>query len=83
MMNFGKNRAKLTTEELFEFTEVLAQRYNEVLKSETFTLHKLKEIWVYMSENYKNSKKITKSIKKANKISEFLNAVNSLPEITE
>ena len=74
---------KLSTKDVVVFTEALANNYNEILKSETFTLHKLKEIWVYMSENYKNSKKITKSIKKANKISEFLNAVNSLPEITE
>ena len=36
-----------------------------------------------MAENYKDNKKITKSIKKANKISELLNAVNNLPEVTE
>ena len=60
--------ARLSTKEVVEFTEALAYNYNNVLKSETFTLHKLKEIWVYMAENYKDNKKITKSIKKANKI---------------
>ena len=78
-----KGGAKITTKEVVEFTEALAHNYNEVLKSETFTLHKLKEVWVYMSKNYKDNKKITKSIKKANKISDFLNVVNNLPEITE
>lgn len=76
-----KGGARLTTEELVMFTEKLVRNYNEVLKSDTFTLHKLKEVWTYAVLNYPDNKKISKSIKKSNKIPEFLNAVNSLPEI--
>lgn len=77
-----KGGAKLSAKELILFTERLAQNYNEVLKSETFTLHKLKEIWTYAIQNYPNEKKIAKTIKKSNKISEFLNAINCLSEIS-
>lgn len=75
-----KGGAKLTSEELILFTEKLAQKYNEVLKSETFTLHKLKEVWTYMLQNYPDEKKVAKTMKKSNKIIEFVNAVKALPE---
>lgn len=63
--------AKLTDTELVEFTKVLAQKYNDVLKSETFTLHKLKEVWVYCMENFPENKKLSRAVKKAKSISEF------------
>ena len=73
--------APLKTEELITFTKALTNRYLEVLGCEEHTLHKLKEIWVYIMENFPEEKKICKSVKKANKISEFLNAINCLPEL--
>ncbi|MBQ7953229.1 MAG: tRNA-dihydrouridine synthase family protein [Clostridia bacterium] len=78
-----KGGAKLRTEEVVSFTENLTGFYMEVLKSETFTLHKLKEIWFYMINNYPNEKKVAKSIKKSQKLSEFLAALKNLPEILE
>ncbi len=78
-----KGGAKLRTEEFVSFTENLTENYMEVLKSETFTLHKLKEIWFYMINNYPNEKKVAKSIKKSQKLSEFLTALKNLPEILE
>ncbi len=74
--------SKLTTDEVVCFTEKLASNYNGILKSETFTLHKLKETWTYMLQNYPDDKKVAKALKKSNKISEFLKVINELPEIT-
>lgn len=74
---------RLTTYELVDFTENLAEKYMELLKSETFTLHKLKEVWFYMMNNYPNDKKTAKFIKKTQKLIDFINALKQLPEITE
>lgn len=76
-----KGGAKLTTAELLEFTQKLKDNYYELLKSDTYTLHKLKEIWLYMMWNYPEEKKILKAIKKSDKCSELMNAINKLPEI--
>ena len=73
--------AKLTTSDLQKFTAELTDAYMQELKSETFTLHKLKEVWMYMMLNYPDEKKILKQIKKATKLSDFLSAVSYLPEI--
>ncbi len=72
----------LTTAELQQFTENLIQAYLAELKSEVFTLQKLKEVWMYMMWNYPEEKKILKQIKKSNKLSEFRNAISYLPEIS-
>lgn len=76
-----KTGRKTTRAEMIEFTELLAQNYNKILNSDTNTLHKLKEIWIYSIDNFPESKKQFKVMKKTDKLSEFLNAVNSLPEI--
>ena len=70
--------AKITGEEFLLFTERLAQNYMEVLKSETFTLHKLKEVWFYMMQSFGDSKKTAKKLKKAQKLNDFLGALNEL-----
>lgn len=72
---------KLTTSDLVEFTELLVQNYNKVLDSDVFTLHKLKEIWIYALDNFSDCKKLAKTMKKTDSLSEFVNAVHSLPEI--
>lgn len=72
---------RITTAELVEFTELLAQRYYAVLNSETYTLNKLKEIWMYSIQNYPSEKKITKRIKKADSLYEFTAALKCLPQI--
>lgn len=74
-----KGGEKLKTIELVEFTRVLEERYLKLLGSEKYTLHKLKEIWLYMMWNYPDEKKIIKAVKKSNKLSELNNAINCLP----
>ena len=76
-----KGGKPLCTEELIAFSDLLQKRYMELFKSDVFTLHKLKEIWMYVMQNFPEEKKILKAIKKSNKRSDFNNAVNCLPEI--
>ncbi len=73
--------ARLKTKELIEFTDILAQKYLKLLGSDRYTLHRLKEIWLYSIDNYPEEKKIMKLIKKSNKLSELILAVNMLPEL--
>lgn len=74
----GKN---ITTEEIVAFSKKLADNYQATLRSETFTLNKLKEVWMYMIQNYPEEKKIFKTIRKANKLVEFIGAIECLPEL--
>ncbi len=69
---------KLTSDELIEFTEKLYKNYYAILNSDMYTLHKLKEIWVYIMQAFPEEKKITKAIKKSNKVSDLLIAVTQL-----
>ena len=73
-----KGGRPLEIKELLDFTLKLSENYKEVLDSNVFTLHKLKEIWVYMLENFPDDKKFAKEVKKSNKLHELLNAVEKI-----
>ncbi len=72
---------KLTTQELITFSKVLAESYNNHLDTPVYTLHKLKEVWLFMMENFPEETKILKTVRKANKLHELMNAIEYLPEI--
>lgn len=68
----------LKTSELIEFSNVLEEKYLKLLNSEIYTLHRLKEIWIYMMQNFEEEKKILKAVKKSNKLSDLNSAINNL-----
>jgi len=74
-----KGGEPLCTDELLEFTDRLIEKYIPLLGSDVYTLHKLKEIWLYCIENYPFEKKSAKLIKKATKLSEFRKSLDFLP----
>ena len=76
-----KGGPSLKTKELLAFSKELEKRYLEVLGSEVYTLHKLKEIWLCSAENYPAETKIRKAIKKAGNLAQLSSAINCLPEI--
>jgi len=76
-----KGGKPIETRELIEFTNRLKNNYYEALQSENFTLCKLKEIWVYMLQNFPDEVKIAKAVKKSKNLFEFMNAINNLPEL--
>ncbi len=73
--------ARLTTGELVKFSNLLQKRYFELLDSDMYTLHKLKEIWIYAMQNYPNENKVLKAVKKSGRLIELNNAINCLPDI--
>lgn len=72
---------KLKTAELIDFTRTLAEQYLPVLGSEVYTLHKLKEIWMYIMWNFPNEKKVLKAVKKSSHLSDLFAAIKLLPEV--
>jgi len=76
-----KGGKRLTTDELVGFTNVLAENYNSILKSDVYTMYKLKEIWMYAMLNYPEEKKVMKMIKKSTRLSDLLNVLKNLGEI--
>jgi len=78
-----KGGKPLSTCELIEFTDLLIEKYIPLLGSDIYTLHKLKEIWLYMAENFPSEKKTTKLIRKSNKLSELRKALDFLPALKE
>lgn len=73
-----KGGEKLKTSELILFSNKLEEKYLKLLNSEIYTLHRLKEIWIYMMQNFEEEKKILKAVKKANKLSDLNSAINNL-----
>ena len=72
---------RLKTAELAAFTAKLQQRYMSVLGSEVYTLHKLKEIWMYMMWNFPDEKKLFEAIKKSSTLADLNAAISQLPEL--
>ena len=72
---------RVTTSEMVEFTEILKERYNAILSSDKFTMHKLKEIWLFMMWNFPHEEKILKTVRRTESLTELMRAVHSLPEI--
>ena len=73
-----RQEKKLTHSELLDFAQNLSENYKEVLGSDTYVLHKLKELWVYMIENFPEEKKVKKALHKSTKLFEFENAIKLL-----
>lgn len=76
-----KGGKKLTSKELVTFSRTLEERYRKLLGCEHYTLHKLKEIWIYMMQNFPNEPKLTKEVKKSNNLLDLNNAINKLLEL--
>ena len=72
-----KGGEKIKTEELVKFSHTLEERYLDVLGCEHYTVHRLKEIWLYIMKNFPDGKG-AKAIKKANTLKDINDAVNKL-----
>lgn len=71
----------ISTEELVSFSRRLEKEYLAVLGSEVYTLHKLKELWMYMMQMFPEERKLLKRVKKSNKLTDLFGAIESLPEL--
>lgn len=72
---------KITVEKLKDFLTILSDNYMEVLKSEHYTLGKMKEIMLYVMWMFPEDKKAIKGIKKATNLSDIFNSLKYTSEI--
>ncbi len=73
-----KGGEKINIQELIDFSKKLEERYLEVLGCEHYTVHRLKEIWLYIMRSLPEDKKTTKAIKKANSLSDINSAIENM-----
>lgn len=60
------------------FHDEIMAGYIQIMSGDSPVLFKMKDLWTYMSRSFTNSEKYLKKIRKANRISEYVSAVNSL-----
>lgn len=66
-------------ERLQSFLTDICDRYiTEMSGGDRNTLYKMKEIWVYLGDQFEDAEKYVKKIKKANRLSEYDAAMNAL-----
>lgn len=73
-----KGEPGMTKEILRAFYEELFEGYQEVLCGDKQMLFKMKEIWSYLGQNFTDSEKYMKKIRKANRLSEYEVIVQAL-----
>ena len=72
------NDIKLDKDVLKEFHDKIYENYRRVLFGDRNALCKMKGLWVYMITIFADNAKYAKKIKKANRLSEYEEAVSSL-----
>lgn len=76
----GMPEGALTLKELSVFHDLLFERYYERMADERNVLFKMKELWSYMIDSFENGEKYGKKIRKAQRFSDYLEAVRQLFE---
>jgi tRNA-dihydrouridine synthase len=72
------NHTKLEKKLLREFHNRIYHDYKEIFFGEKNVLYKMKELWLYMISMFSNNEKYLKRIKKAERLSDYDEAVSSL-----
>ena len=60
------------------FHDTLLESYQKIMSGDTNTLYKMKDLWTFLSKSFINADKYLKKIRKANRVSDYRIAVNSL-----
>lgn len=74
----SENLAPADKELLRAFCEDLCAGYARVISGDKNVLFKLKALWIYLGTSFTNPQKYLKKIKKANRLAEYEEAVDSL-----
>jgi tRNA-dihydrouridine synthase len=78
LMNLIKNNTVLDKKVLKDFHDEVFNNYIEVFNEDKNAMFRMKELWGYMIYIFSDNKKYAKKIKKAQKISDYKEAVSSL-----
>ncbi len=78
LINEIKNTTNINKEVLKDFHDEVLNKYIELFNDDRITLFRMKELWGYMIYIFSDNKKHAKKIKKAQKLSDYNEAVSSL-----
>ncbi|WP_315080723.1 tRNA-dihydrouridine synthase family protein [uncultured Clostridium sp.] len=78
LMNEIKNNTFIDKEVLKDFHDEIFNEYKELFNEDRNAIFRMKELWGYMIYMFSNNKKYAKKIKKAQKLSDYNEAVVSL-----
>jgi tRNA-dihydrouridine synthase len=78
LINELMDHVKTDKEKLRGFHDIILAEYQSVLSGDRNVLFKMKELWFYMVEMFTNSEKHAKKIRKAEKLKDYVDAVNRL-----
>lgn len=73
-----QGQKKADKKQLQSFHDRIYQDYQELYHDDKTVMFKMKELWSYEADLFKDSAKYAKRIRKSEKISDYLNAVNAL-----
>lgn len=73
-----KGGESFSKKELADYLAELFEAYREVIREENNVVHKMKELWFYLGDNFPDGKKQLKKIRKAGTAAEYLAAVSEL-----
>lgn len=60
------------------FHDEVMEGYIKIMSGDSPVLYKMKDLWTYMSRSFTNSEKYLKKIRKSNRITEYVSAVDGL-----
>ena len=60
------------------FHDEILEKYIQIMSGDSPVLFKMKDLWTYMSHSFTNYEKYLKKIRKANRIAEYISAVDRL-----
>ena len=78
LVNEIKGMAGVDKKILKEFHDEVFNTYREVFQEDKNAMYRMKEVWGYMIYMFSDNKKYAKKIKKAQKVSDYNHAVESL-----
>ena len=73
-----KGKERMSMELFRDFHDKVYRDYKEVMSGDLNTLFKMKELWIYFIENFPESEKVLKKIRKAQKFPEYDAAVREI-----
>lgn len=72
------NRTAVSKEDWRAFHDEILDGYIKIMSGDSPVLFKMKDLWTYMSQSFSNSEKYLKKIRKANRITDYVSAVDGL-----
>ena len=73
-----KNKGAIDKEIFKRYHQAVFERFCEVYDGDTFILFKLKELWAYFANDFKDADRYVKKIRKSKKLTEYVAAVDKI-----